>query len=153
MSAVQVANAFLANYAEVRGGTLQALGAMPEWWAAPRLPHQIVAFTVLQLSLEREEQETVFQFSVLVHRPEGRVDPPSIQVATQRGVLGPDSRSYDPFFFIIPIPVPITLASEGRHAVEVRTSGHEPIILPFGVRVVEEVVGATVPDPTLFNQT
>jgi hypothetical protein len=140
---VRISNAFLASYAEVRGGTTQILGAFPEWWGIPRLPSSLLIYGVVQVELERSEIEATFQLVASLHRPDGSVDPPVLQMQAARGPETTDTRDYDPAYLCMPFPIPLTIASEGRHQIEIG-SQTQRVWLPFGVRVIAPPEGLSI---------
>jgi hypothetical protein len=77
MMRMQLTNAFLANYAEVRGGVLTAVGAYPEWWDLPVIPGAAPIFLVAILDLKETDLGHVFWFDLAVRRP-GQSDDESV---------------------------------------------------------------------------
>jgi hypothetical protein len=143
---VQIKNALLASYAEVRGGTVQVVGAFPEWFALTQRPSNAILYVVIQAQLESEdEMEREFRFQISLKRPDRMVaDPPAVIIQTKRGLSAPEARPYDPIYLFVCTPLPLTLADEGAHEIQISAEGQTDVrTLPFGVRVVEAPVPET----------
>lgn len=138
MCTVEIRNAFVATFAEIRKGTAQILGAFPEWWAVSELPQQTTFYVVVQLELERSEVGKPMALFVWIRRPDGTREGPLVTSRAERH-LSKDARPDDPIHCLHMIPVTVTLGAEGRHTFEVlvdQPSRNAPFLIPIGVRVL-----------------
>lgn len=76
MTRMELTSAFLANYAEVRGGVLTAVGAYPEWWDLPIIPGAATIFLVAILDIREAELGQPFWFNFAIRRPDSASDEP-----------------------------------------------------------------------------
>jgi hypothetical protein len=129
--AVRIANAFIANHAEVREGIANVLGGFPEWWMVPTLPQQVVMFVVVDLLVEDGEMGIPFEFSITLERPDRSTMPIGImRMQRDRGPLDPTGVLHHN---VAVFPAPINIGSEGTHLIGVQGSGHS-MQIPIYVR-------------------
>ena len=139
MARVEVTSAFLANYAELRGPLTNVLGAFPEWWEVPALPHNVVVYAVLGMELDEGEIGDVFTFLVVLQRPDGTTQ--SISTAQARRVPAEEVVEGSAIHLVLPIPVPVNVSQLGRHQIVViaaRGDGERKEVarISFGIRIV-----------------
>ena len=125
MTQMRLANAFLANYAEVRGGLAYISGAFPEWFDAPTLPTIGGFQLVLNVQLEPHEVGRTVVIEVRIRRPGGELD--QIGMIQTTSVRGPDESGIPgaPINWVVIAPLPTQIGSEGLHAYVIDFPQHE----------------------------
>ena len=129
---VQIANAFLANHAEVRDGVANILGGFPEWWTVQDFPQQVLVFVVIDLLLDDKELGQTFRFTIEVARPDNTtVQLGSVEMRRDKNPIDlPATKHHNIGVF----PAPINLL-EGTHIVTIQGSG-ESARMPFYARKI-----------------
>jgi len=130
---MRVANAFLANHAEVRDGIANILGGFPEWYTVPVLPQQVLIFVVIDIVLEDNELGETFAINLILERPDHTtLSLGNIQMRRDRV---PMDLSEALHHNIAVFPAPIILGGEGQHVITVETAdGEQRIRIPIYAR-------------------
>lgn len=142
MTQMRVTNAFLANYAEVKGGVVYASGCFPEWFAGPSLPTIAQFFLVVQGELEPDEVGQVVQVHISLRRPDGRVDQVGIGAANRP--FNPEMDTEEsPRYLIFIAPTVAQFGVEGLHhyLLDFEAPGGaniDQIAIPLSVRRVDQ---------------
>lgn len=137
---MRLTNAFIANYAEIRGGLAYVAGAFPEWFDAPTLPIIGSLYAVIVFDLEPNDLGTLTEIRISVVRPGGQTDP--ITVAKTQAMRLPDAPPLEgaPIHQVYALPIPTQFGSEGLHEylIEFQGTGIEPARIGIGVRRVQQ---------------
>jgi hypothetical protein len=133
-------SAFLANYVEVRGNLVNALGAFPEWWDVPSLPFVAGMHICVAIELQETDFGQPCTFEFFVHRPEGR-DERIVALQAQK-IRAPEYVEGSPIYALFAIPLPVNVGSVGLHEIIVHFNGGEATRLRTWVREVPGLVPA-----------
>lgn len=131
MAEVEIANAFVANYVEVRGSLAYIMGAFPEWWSVPALPSRQVLGFVVVAQLEDHELAKRMELEIAITDPDGKTDPLT-KFAFVRGTGGAEVPA--PKWQTVPTSLSIEFRMEGEHRISVSSEGNVLASVPLGLR-------------------
>ncbi len=138
---MRLANAFLANHAEVRDGLAYVSGAFPEWLEVEALPSAEVLYLVVVVELDQEDLGAPTEIAVSIVPPGG----PSTEVVAFKSVREAmeDDPPGSPLLEIVATPLSAVFEVEGRHEyrIDFPESDLTPVGIPILVRRVESLSG------------
>jgi|SRR5579863_6285887 len=129
---MELSSAFIANFAEIRGGVGNFLGAYAEWWEVQSLPSTALMHLVAIAELAEDELGTEFPIVVQLHRPGGKVE--QLATGTAQRDKGDSFIPGAPVHHIIIMPTPLILADPELHVFTI-SIGDKTKDVPLWVRV------------------
>lgn len=134
MTAVEIRDAFLANYAEARDSLVTAVSAFPEWWTSPSLPFVAVAYLVVNVELEESEILTEFLLDVSVERPNADIDY-LMGIRLQRGE-STTKVTGAPLYKQLAARLRVEFKETGKHEIVVACAATEQVVrVPLAIQI------------------